>query len=69
MRFHIEIYINKCKIVSNGIRNSKAKILQNLFANKEINITVDIGLGKKYASILTCDLTEEYIKINAEYST
>ncbi|MBI4826939.1 MAG: bifunctional glutamate N-acetyltransferase/amino-acid acetyltransferase ArgJ [Nitrospirae bacterium] len=65
----IEIHINKCKIVSNGIRNSKANISQNLFADKEINITVDIGLGKKYASILTCDLTEKYIKINAEYST
>lgn len=65
----IEIYINKCKIVSNGIRNSKAKISRNLFADKEITITVDIGIGKRYASILTCDLTEKYIKINAEYST
>ncbi|MDO8282342.1 MAG: bifunctional glutamate N-acetyltransferase/amino-acid acetyltransferase ArgJ [Thermodesulfovibrionia bacterium] len=65
----IEIYINKCKIVSNGIRNSKTKISRNLFANKEINITVNIGLGKRCASILTCDLTEKYIKINAEYST
>lgn len=65
----IEIHINRCKIVSNGIRNSKVKISKDLFAGKEITITVELGLGKRYASILTCDLTEKYIKINAEYST
>lgn len=65
----IGIYINKCKIVSKGIKNKTAKISKKLFTDKEITITVDIGIGKRDASILTCDLTEKYIKINAEYST
>jgi N-acetylglutamate synthase/N-acetylornithine aminotransferase len=30
---------------------------------------VDLGLGKKQAKVLTCDLTEKYVKINASYVT
>jgi len=33
----------------------------------EINITVDIGLGKAQAKVWTCDLTKEYIAINGDY--
>lgn len=65
----LDIYINECKLVSNGIKNSRIKIPRNIFAKKEIIITVDLGLGKKSAGILTCDLTEKYIKINAVYET
>ncbi|OGS16680.1 MAG: bifunctional ornithine acetyltransferase/N-acetylglutamate synthase [Elusimicrobia bacterium RIFOXYA2_FULL_58_8] len=35
----------------------------------EYVITVGLGLAKASAEFLTCDLTEEYIRINAEYST
>jgi len=37
--------------------------------SKEYVITVGLGLGKAAAQFLTCDLTHEYISINAEYST
>lgn len=33
----------------------------------EINITVDIGLGKGQAKVWTCDLTKEYVLINGDY--
>lgn len=33
----------------------------------EINITVDIGLGKGQAKVWTCDLTKEYVAINGDY--
>lgn len=33
----------------------------------EIEITVDIGLGAGRATVWTCDLTEGYIRINADY--
>jgi glutamate N-acetyltransferase/amino-acid N-acetyltransferase len=33
----------------------------------EINITVDIGLGKGKAKVWTCDLTKEYVAINGDY--
>ncbi len=35
----------------------------------DVRITVDLHMGKAFAKVLTCDLTEEYIKINAEYRT
>jgi N-acetylglutamate synthase/N-acetylornithine aminotransferase len=30
---------------------------------------LDLGLGEKEASILTCDLSVEYVRINANYRT
>ncbi len=33
----------------------------------EIEIAVDLGLGKGQATIWTCDLTERYVAINADY--
>lgn len=35
--------------------------------NKEIEITVDVGIGNGSATIWTCDLTHGYISINADY--
>ena len=36
---------------------------------REYMITLDIGMGKAECRFLTCDLTEEYVRINADYST
>lgn len=35
--------------------------------NDEIAITVDVGIGKAEATVWTCDLTHQYISINADY--
>jgi glutamate N-acetyltransferase/amino-acid N-acetyltransferase len=35
----------------------------------EIAISVDVGVGKDSATIWTCDLTDDYIAINASYRT
>jgi glutamate N-acetyltransferase/amino-acid N-acetyltransferase len=34
-----------------------------------VRIDVDLGKGKETAVAHTCDLTYDYIKINAEYHT
>jgi glutamate N-acetyltransferase/amino-acid N-acetyltransferase len=36
---------------------------------EEITIEVDLGRGAGSARIFSCDLTEEYIRINADYTT
>ena len=36
---------------------------------REYTITLDLGEGDARCTFLTCDLTEEYVKINADYST
>ncbi len=35
--------------------------------NREIAISVDVGVGKGAATVWTCDLTKDYIAINADY--
>jgi glutamate N-acetyltransferase/amino-acid N-acetyltransferase len=37
--------------------------------DRDYTITLDMGLGKAECRFLTCDLTEEYVRINADYST
>ena len=34
---------------------------------REITIRVDVGIGKGRSTIWTCDLTHDYISINADY--
>jgi glutamate N-acetyltransferase/amino-acid N-acetyltransferase len=35
----------------------------------EIRIQVDLGRGRGTARLFTCDLSYDYVKINAEYTT
>ncbi len=65
----INIYLNNLKLVNKGIGTNKDMAAKNIFSEREITITIDLGLGSKEAKVLTCDLTEEYIKINASYRT
>jgi len=43
--------------------------LVNIMRGNAFTITVDIGLGTSSASMLTTDISIDYVKINAEYST
>ncbi|MCX6343810.1 MAG: bifunctional glutamate N-acetyltransferase/amino-acid acetyltransferase ArgJ [Armatimonadetes bacterium] len=36
---------------------------------KELHITVDLGLGEHSATAFTCDFSYDYVKINAQYHT
>ncbi len=36
---------------------------------REYTITLDLGHGDAECRFVTCDLTEEYVRINADYST
>jgi glutamate N-acetyltransferase/amino-acid N-acetyltransferase len=65
----IDIFFNGTQVVRGGISNNKDKEATEALKSKEITITVDLHSGKSSAAVLTCDLTEEYIRINAEYRT
>lgn len=64
-----DVYFNKVKVVKNGIMNNKDKEATEEMKKKELKIVVDLHAGKASVKVLTCDLTEDYIKINAEYRT
>ena len=40
-----------------------------MFAASEIQIEVSLGLGDGHAVAWGCDLSAEYVRINAEYMT
>ena len=43
--------------------------LRGKMSGEEIMIEVDIGMGQAESILYTTDLSHEYIKINAEYTT
>lgn len=65
----IDIYINGKKIVSNGLGTGMDKDPERIFKDKEVKILINLRIGKGSATVLTCDLSEDYVKINAEYRT
>jgi glutamate N-acetyltransferase/amino-acid N-acetyltransferase len=43
--------------------------LRKILSNKEVEIKVDLGLGRSSSTVWTCDLTYDYVRINGEYTT
>lgn len=61
---------NKVTLVDSGrIVEGKLLELKSIMESKEIIIEVDIGLGDFKATAWGCDLTYDYVKINAMYTT
>lgn len=65
----IDIYMGNILIVKNGMGTGKDRLASEYLKNKEIKIIIDLHQGNYSTTILTCDLTEQYIKINASYRT
>jgi len=40
-----------------------------IFANREIRLHLDLGLGRAEALVWTCDLSADYVRINADYTS
>lgn len=67
----ISIWIDGIKIVEGGlgIGDVAEKEASDKMANKEFVLTIDLQQGEYEDRIITCDLTHEYITINADYRT
>ncbi len=66
----VDISLGKIKIVSKGTSKGKdAEAGRLLRESREITLAVDLNLGKESEKVLTCDLTGEYVRINAKYRT
>ncbi|MEJ2697733.1 MAG: bifunctional glutamate N-acetyltransferase/amino-acid acetyltransferase ArgJ [Candidatus Sulfobium sp.] len=64
-----DISFNNVKVVKAGLSNGRDDEATEVLRSKEVRITIDMHSGKSSAEVLTCDFTEEYVKINAEYRT
>ena len=67
----VSIYLDEVCIVRQGARApeySEAKGL-TIMAKSEICVRIDLGGGTANARLWTCDLSHDYVTINAEYRT
>lgn len=67
----VAIWVDDVKIVQSGLAVGAAaeEKAQERMKGKEFSVTVDLGQGPHEDRILTCDLTHEYVSINANYRT
>ncbi|MBM4146055.1 MAG: bifunctional glutamate N-acetyltransferase/amino-acid acetyltransferase ArgJ [Nitrospira sp.] len=65
----VDIYFGRVKAVDKGITTGRDIEAAKVLKGKNINIVIDLHLGKYAAKVLTCDMTEEYIRVNADYRT
>jgi glutamate N-acetyltransferase/amino-acid N-acetyltransferase len=64
------LYFGDVKIVEKGEPvKLDAEAARKPMLEKELLITVDLGLGAESATAFTCDFSYDYVKINAEYHT
>ncbi len=63
IKFGELLIVNKGKVFSQYSENETA----NYMKNSDIELTIDIGVGKKNFTVFTMDLTKKYIDINADY--
>jgi glutamate N-acetyltransferase/amino-acid N-acetyltransferase len=68
-RDKMSIYFGDIKVAENGevVPNYSEENAAKYMKNPEIEIGVDVGVAKGRAVVYTCDLTHEYISINADY--
>ena len=67
----LEVVLNGIPLVKKGehVKGVSASALQKKMKNKEIAIAIDLHMGKASAETYTCDLSYDYVRINAEYTT
>jgi glutamate N-acetyltransferase/amino-acid N-acetyltransferase len=68
-RDRLSIWFGDMRLAENGERAATydEKMVARYMQNREIAITIDLGLGAGKAKVWTCDLTHDYISINADY--
>ncbi|GAB4355961.1 MAG: bifunctional glutamate N-acetyltransferase/amino-acid acetyltransferase ArgJ [Methylohalobius crimeensis] len=67
----VKIWLDEVCIVADGGRASTYTEAQGqtVMAREEIAVRIQLGRGSASAQVLTCDLSHEYVRINAEYRT
>lgn len=67
---NVAIHLGNIKVVNKGTGTGKDADANNyLKNNSEVGILINLNKGAASAKVLTCDLTEEYVRVNAEYRT
>lgn len=67
----VAIYIDDCCIVREGSRAADycEANAQAIMSGAEYTLRVELARGTHHATVWTCDLSHDYVRINAEYRT
>ena len=67
----IQIYFDNVCMVRNGLgRGAEAEKAATVVLKKDqFVVTIELGLGEGEATVHTCDMSVDYVKINADYRT
>ena len=67
----VSIWLDDVCIVSNGGRDPgyTEEQGQQVMGRYDITVTIALGRGQSETQVLTCDLSYDYVRINAEYRT
>jgi glutamate N-acetyltransferase / amino-acid N-acetyltransferase len=66
----LDVSLAGTKIASRGALYVEAlPAAREKMKEREFSLTVDLKMGKARARVMTCDLSFDYVKINAEYTT
>jgi len=66
---NLDMWLNDVYVIKNGSRNPDYTEIQgqNVMQEAEIVITIDLKAGKSNFKMWTCDLSHDYVSINADY--
>ncbi len=66
----LSIFFEKLCLLKNGVPQAVPReTIMEIMSRREYSITIDAGIGTDSFTCLTCDISYDYVKINAEYST
>ena len=59
------------RLVERGMQKEGVRLerIREIMASSEYEIGIDLGLGRGEDRVWTCDLTEEYVRLNSKYTT
>ncbi len=64
------VWLGDVQVMKNGgAADFDFQKAQAVFDEKDITLSIDLGIGKASWTVWTCDFTYDYVKINAEYTT
>jgi glutamate N-acetyltransferase/amino-acid N-acetyltransferase len=49
--------------------NPDLALARTIFQQKTIRLRLDLGIGRAEAVVWTCDLSPDYVRINADYTS
>jgi glutamate N-acetyltransferase / amino-acid N-acetyltransferase len=65
----VDLFIGEVPIVKQGLVSSDdwESAAHSVMQSREFTVVLDLKAGREEASILTADMSEEYVTINADY--